>query len=554
MISSRRVGGGTAGCVLAGRLSKEYDLGSVLLLEAGGSPPPAAVVPHFAEVVGLDPDINNFFNSVPMTNASLKNGGIVINHTGKMLGGSGSHNEMVHSRGSPKDFDNWAEITGDESWTYANVLQYFKKSETFVAEQYGNENLEDFYGTNGPLTIDSNHSPMIPMWFEAGRELGFESGDPNGFQKEGFTTFNMAINKGRRSSTYSEYVENWEKNPLNNGKLTVIRYATVNEVLMDENNRAYGVTYNRHGIPQIAHASKEIILSAGAFQSPMILMKSGIGPADVLQEAGIPVKVALEAVGKDISEHVSVTLPFVVNDTTPFIHVNANETEIILENYHNGYGVLATRHEGAQCFIRSSKAEPDWPDVWIASHPTLAIDNEPQVVRMYVVLGRPQSRGEYTMNTTAYKDGIRDDEQLALIDYKLMTHDDDVDAMIEGIKMTFNIMENTNSFRDIDATYAESPEEACNEFEYRSDAYWKCYIQQNTISWIHMVGTCRMGPDSDTSNDSVVDSKLRVRGVENLRIIDASIMPAVTNANINAPIVMIAEKAAHEISRTWTLK
>lgn len=147
----------------------------------------------------------------------------------------------------------------------------------------------------------------------------------------------------------------------------------------------------------------------------------------------------MDAVGKEISEHVSVTLPFVVNDTTPFIHVSTHDTESILENYHNGHGVLATRHEGAQCFIRSSKADPDWPDLMIAAHPTLAIDDEPQIVRMYVVLGRPQSRGEYTMDTTAYKDGIRDDEQLALIDYKLLTHADDVDALIDG-KTVFWIM------------------------------------------------------------------------------------------------------------------
>lgn len=144
----------------------------------------------------------------------------------------------------------------------------------------------------------------------------------------------------------------------------------------------------------------------------------------------------IEAVGKDISEHASVTLPVFVNDTSQFIHVKSNEAESIFENYHNGHGVLATRHEGAQCFIRSSKAAADWPDLWIASHPTLAIDDESQIVRMYVVLGRPQSRGEYTMNTTAYKEGIRDDEQLALIDYKLLTHADDVDAMIEGNLLT----------------------------------------------------------------------------------------------------------------------
>lgn len=143
-------------------------------------------------------------------------------------------------------------------------------------------------------------------------------------------------------------------------------------------------------------------------------------------------KVTLEAVGKEISEHASVTLPFLVNDSSHFIHVNSNDADSIIENYHKGQGVLATRHEGAQCFIRSSKADPDWPDLWIASHPTLAIDDESQIVRMYMVLGRPQSRGEYTMNTTAYKKGIRDDVQLALIDYKLLTHPDDVDAMIEG--------------------------------------------------------------------------------------------------------------------------
>lgn len=140
----------------------------------------------------------------------------------------------------------------------------------------------------------------------------------------------------------------------------------------------------------------------------------------------------MSAVGKSISEHVSVTLPFKVNDTSSFIHINSKDTESILESYHNGHGVLATRHEGAQCFIRSSKAEPDWPDMMIGAHPTLGIDDDAQIVNIYVVLGRPQSRGEYSMNTTAYKLGIRDDEQLALIDYKLLTHADDIDAMVDG--------------------------------------------------------------------------------------------------------------------------
>jgi len=191
-------------------------------------------------------------------------------------------------------------------------------------------------------------------------------------------------------------------------------------------------------------------------------------------------------------------------------------------------------------------AEPGWPDLWIEINPGINIDGGESHIEFINVIGRPQSKGLLTFDADKYKAGIRDDVQLALIDCKYLTHPDDTEVMLEGIKFIFRIVE-TDAFKSLNLTYDAGPDPACGTFTFMSDEYWKCKIQQDTITWIHMVGTCSLGPDSGDSSTSVVDTKFRVRGVTNLRVVDASVIPKVTNANLNAPVMMLAEKAADEI-------
>jgi len=226
--------------------------------------------------------------------------------------------------------------------------------------------------------------------------------------------------------------------------------------------------------------------------------------------------------------------------------IYSSETEKILENFHNGTGILTLTVGGCHSFIVSSKAERDWPDLRIDFNSQVGIDDVEPLVGFIIVLGRPKSNGILTLDTDKYKAGIRDDAQLALIDYQLLTHPDDIDVILEGIKLVFNIVE-TPAFQSINLTFTGEPDPACTAFAFLSDDYCKCKIHQDGTSWTHMTGTCSLGPESGDSNTSVVDTKFRVRGVSNLRVVDASVIPEITNSNINAPIMMLAEKAAEEI-------
>ncbi|OXA44766.1 Oxygen-dependent choline dehydrogenase [Folsomia candida] len=296
------VGAGTSGCQLAGRVSQYF---KVLLLEAGGNPPPAANLLLLEGDIIADTVINYHFQS-KQQHLSLKSGGMLNISMGRMMGGSGSHNANFYNRGSPYDYDHFARITQDPSWSYLNVIQHFKRFEKFDGILV-NENQRDFYGTNGPISVTSSNSPALGIWLAAGRELGFQAADSNAFQIEGFTPLAMSTKNGVKSSSYTSFIEGVERN---NRNLRALRYSQVQKILINENKVAYGVTYLRHGIPQIAHASREVIISAGAVLSPIMLMKSGIGPANTLQSANIPIVQDLPGVGQNLMDHASIQFQF----------------------------------------------------------------------------------------------------------------------------------------------------------------------------------------------------------------------------------------------------
>jgi len=291
-------------------------------------------------------------------------------------------------------------------------------------------------------------------------------------------------------------------------------------------------------------------------------MKSGIGPESILNAAEIPVKVSLEAVGKNLIEHPSTFISsFPISDSSILPRVGLSDIANIAEEYHEGEGLLRTpgiyireneqggltiRLTAALAFIVSSKAEAGWPDIYITIETFVNTEGNEQGINFRSSLGRPRSKGILSLDTEKYKAGIRDDVQLALIDYKFLTNPDDVDVLLDGVNFIFKIVE-TNVFKNFNISNAVEPDPACSDFVFMSVDYWKCKIRQSTNTSHHPVGTCRMGADSEDSETSVVDTKFRVRGVSNLRVVDASVMPEITNANVNAPTMMLAEKAADDI-------
>ncbi|XP_021965519.1 oxygen-dependent choline dehydrogenase [Folsomia candida] len=541
------VGGGTAGCLVAGRLSNRF---SVLLLEMGGDPPPPVYPAFIGSKMAYDirshPSINEIYKSIPQLTSALDDDGIATVHAGRMLGGTGSHNANVYNRGSPLDFDNWAKLLGDQTWDYKNMLKHFTDSENFVGPLVNERQRYEYYGQHGPLRVDVDLPEYLDTWILAGKELGYNYSDPNAYQTPSFTAQSVSLRNGLRESTYDAFIKRkliW--------KPTIHRYSQAEKILIDDNNNAYGVAYTRHGIPQIAHAKKEVIVSAGAFGSPILLTKSGIGSADVLQAAKIPVKKDMPGVGKNLWDHVMLVLPFRRNDSS---HRDPNfeeELKKFQRNPSNRQGYLAHQRR-TQGFVASARAkadgEGDWADLQIQLADLLFREDYPDTVVLEACLGRPKSVGEFLFNTTAYLAGETANGKLGLSNFKYFSDPTDMDVVVEGINLCIKIMEGTQAFKPGRYKLDESHiPQACQGLPRRSAEMWKCALQRLATTLWHWAGTCKMGKDSDAM--AVVNSKMQVFGITNLRVIDASVMPKVTNSNVNAPTMAVAQKGVEEIFR-----
>ncbi|CAG7828771.1 unnamed protein product [Allacma fusca] len=534
------VGGGTAGCIVARRLADANF--HVLLLEAGGTPPPIQEIPTVTGqfVEQFHPDINFLYKTVPQRKLGFRR---INTEAGKMLGGGSTHNSMAYQRGSPIDYDSWAELTGDDSWRYSRILKYYKKSENYM----GNYTHSDQHGLGGPMTITSPYFKQRDVWLRAGEELSFPILDSSGPQGIGFSPNENYMSFGRRVSTYSAYIKPVEESYKK--KLDIRRYSVVSKVLF-EKHVARGVLYHRHGIPRVAMARKEIILSTGPYVSPILLVKSGIGSRQDLDAAKVKPVVILSQVGKNLQDHAIVAIePFTVTDLSATWNLERNLTfSDIDELLHEGKG-YAVISSNAFTYITSKQAQkdnPNWPDLQIVFKFQRRYLND---LGCTVALGRPYSRGTLRFNTTAT--GMEDDN-LPINDPQYFTHPFDMERVVEGIEFCLNVFEGTQAFKKIGAKYAGEPIEECRDTVFRSKDYWACYVQYRVTSLWHTAGTCRMGKSNDREG-SVVDSKLRVHGVQRLRIIDASVMPLVTNANTEAPVVVIAEKIAASLVEDHTL-
>ncbi|MEO3798011.1 GMC family oxidoreductase N-terminal domain-containing protein [Nonomuraea sp. B10E15] len=499
------VGAGSAGCVLAGRLSEDPDV-SVALVEAGGRDDKLEIrMPAgFSKLFKTGDDWN--FTTAKQGELS---GRELYWPRGRVIGGSSSMNAQMWVRGCQRDYDQW----GVPGWTYDDVLPYFTRAERRVGSNEGG-----VYGTSGPLYVSELRSPNVTTaaFLQACDELGLSRlGELNGRSNEGYSPTPVTQRRGRRWSAADAYLHPATKRP----NLHVITGASVERVLFD-GRRAAGV---EHGGGRIG-ARREVILSAGTIGSPHLLMRSGVGAPEELRDAGVPVVRALPEVGGNLQDHLSTGV--FVECRQPVTLSRAESIGNLLRYLVLRTGMLTTNVGEAVAFIRTSDEEPA-PDIELVYAPVPFVDHglsKPagHGLTVGVVLLQPDSRGRVGLSG-------RD----VVIDPAYLTAEADLRRLVAGLKAA----------KQVFATAAMKPYAGGPMAPYwgpESDEELAQWVRERAETLYHPVGTCRMGVD----DASVVDPELRVRGVEGLRVVDASIMPTLNRGHTHAPAVMIGEKAA----------
>ena len=513
------VGSGSAGSVLANRLSARPEI-KVLLLEAGGSDN-SFYVRMPAGIANLSgPRFNWGYETAPQ--AAMK-GRRMYWPRGRLIGGSSSVNAMVYMRGQAADYDHWRQL-GNAGWSYDDVLPYFKKAER-------NERLHDrFHGADGPLNVAERPytNPLSHAFVEAAQQAGLPfNPDFNGALQLGCGLFQVTQKNGRRWSAASAYLHPVAARE----NLTIVTKAQATRVLI-ENGRAVGVEYARGRRRHTARASQEVVLAAGAINSPQLLLLSGIGPAEELRARGVSVVHDLPGVGKNLQDHLNVNIVQRAKRGSALDGKNRGLAPIgvALEYlfYGTGPGTSNVAEAGAFAVSALGAATPDiqyhFIPAQVVNHARTPMDGDG--VTVHACCLRPQSRGEIRLAST-------DPLQPPVMDPNYLAADYDLKVLIAGLRQG----------RDILAAQAFKPwlgEERLPGPAVQSNAELEDFIRATAETEYHPVGTCKMGSDPM----AVVDEKLRVRGIERLRVIDASIMPAIVSGNTNAPVIMIAEKGA----------
>jgi choline dehydrogenase-like flavoprotein len=519
------VGGGSAGCVLAARLSED-PLVKVALLEAG--PPDASVLIHCPAGLALlakNGQANWAFATVPQPGLNGRRG---YQPRGKVLGGSSSVNAMIYARGHRRDYDDWA-AEGNEGWGYADVLPYFKRAE------HNERGADAFHGSGGPLNVMDLRSPnrFGPVFVEAAKQAGYpENRDFNGAGQEGVGMYQVTHRNGERCSAAKAYLAPHLQRP----NLQVITDAHATRVII-ENGRAAGVEYRQGGERKTLRAAREVIASGGALMSPQLLMLSGIGPAAHLQSLGIPVLCDLPGVGANLHDHVDVVQVVDAPHLKDLFGLSltgiVNVVRGIFEWRNFRSGMLTTNFAEAGGFIRSDPGEP-LPDLQLHFVVGKLVDHGRKTVfghgySCHVCLLRPKSRGTLRLASA-------DPFAAPLIDPNFLGDPDDAQRLVRGFSLMRSILQQP-------ALAGYRGRELAASAAARTDAEIEQFVRNHADTIYHPVGTCRMG----SGPMDVVDSRLRVRGVAGLRVVDASVMPRIVGGNTNAPTIMIGEKAAEMI-------
>jgi choline dehydrogenase-like flavoprotein len=513
------VGGGSAGCVLANRLSADPSR-TVCLLEAGPADhSPLIHIP--AGLLGIVPTgyLNWAFETVPQPGLHGRQG---YQPRGRTLGGSSAINAMIYVRGHRSDYDDWAAL-GNEGWAYDEVLPYFKRSEDQARGP------DAYHGCGGELSVSDLRNPMAAShaFVESAVRAGLrQNRDFNGASQEGVGLYQVTQRDGRRCSSAVAFLRPASGRP----NLTVMTRCHAEGIVL-QGGRATGVRARVRGRREVIEAAREVVLAAGAFGSPQLLLLSGIGPRDELSRHGIEVQIESPGVGAGLTDHVDFALLYrsECRDLFGITPRTALRGVKGLWDIRRGQGLLTTNYAEGGAFL-CSRPGLERPDIQLHFVTGLVDDHSRQLhfhygVSCHVCVLRPRSRGSVRLAS-------RDPRAAPLIDPNFLGEEGDLRDLLAGVKAARDIMdgEALRPYRDGEMYTAAA----------RSDDELADWIRRRADTLYHPVGTCRMGVDES----AVVDPALRVRGVEALRVADASVMPTLIGGNTNAPAIMVGEKAA----------
>ena len=515
------VGAGSAGCVLANRLTEDPAV-RVLVLEYGGSD--RSVIIQMPSAFSMPMNTSKYNWRYQTAPEAHLNGRQLHCPRGKVLGGSSSINGLVYIRGHACDFDEWEEL-GARGWGYRNCLPYFRRAESY---KFGGD---EYRGAEGPLSTNNGNNmanPLYGAWIEAGAEAGYiKTEDCNGHMQEGFGAMHMTVKNGVRWSTANAYLRPAMKRP----NLTVVTNAMTRHVIL-EGKRAVGVVYDQGGLTHTARCRAEVLIASGPIGSPHLLQRSGIGPADVLRNAGIEVRHDLARRGREPAGSRGNLYPVCVQGARHAQRENGSVQQVhdrvALASVQGWSG--ASNHFEAGGFIRS-EAGLRWPDIQFHFLPAaMRYDGDkPFKGHGFMVLtgpNKPKSRG-YVRATSAdpyYHPEIR---------FNYLDREEDREGFRRCVRLTREIIGQPAMDRFRDVELSPGP-------DVQTDEQIDAFVRANLESTMHPCGSCRMGED----DMAVVDSELRVRGIDGLRVIDSSVFPTEPNGNLNAPTIMLAERAS----------